>query len=174
MAASTFSDIAIIETLNGGDLKLRGNDLAVQGGWGNMPYLGWFGGNIEGSTKPKLNEEESADWWGNNILFPQDSSVQFNSELERALRDTELTSFGRMKLQQAAQKDLSFMSAFSEISVIVSILSDDRVEIKANVRKPSTINGRVADQYRQYIYIWDAYNGFGDFSAQDFNDDFNI
>ena len=39
-------DLAIIETLNGGDLQKVGNDIGVIYGNENQGYLGMFGGNI--------------------------------------------------------------------------------------------------------------------------------
>jgi hypothetical protein len=169
-------DIAVVETGNGGDLVKAGNDLAQQSGWGNMPYLAMFGGNVEQSTPmTRVATEQAKDWWGNNLLFAQDQSVQFNSETERTLQNVPLTSSGRILIQQAVEKDLEFMKSFAIIKVRVTIIGLDTVEIFVAVAQPSNLNGRVPDQYKGYIFIWDATaKELGDFRIQDFNDDFLV
>jgi hypothetical protein len=167
-------DLVIIEQGgNGGDLVLKNRDLVTIEGWMNMPYLAMFGGNLAGVTKEKLSTEQAVDWWCNNLLMPNDSSVQFNSLLEKRLQEVALTSEGRIKLQETVQKDLQFMKDFAEISVEVVILSTDKVKISIFVRQPSNLQGRIADQYRAYIFIWDGtLLQIGDFSSADFNNEF--
>jgi hypothetical protein len=168
-------DLAIIETGNGGELKLLGNDFAMQGGWGNMPYLAMFGGNPQGVTKEKLPTEESLDWRGNNLLMPQDKSIQFNSLTERTLMEVALNSSGRLKIEQAVKKDLEFMEAFAEIKVSVTIPAVDKVKIDIRVQQPENLQGRIPDIYKQYIFIWDATKQvLGDFRLLDFNNDYKI
>ncbi len=168
-------DLAIIETGNGGELKIVGNDFAIQNGWGNMVYLAMFGGNVEAITGPVSPTEIREDYWANNLLFPNDSSVQYNSETERTLRDVALTSAGRVKVQQAVERDLKFMKDFADISVSVSIEGVDRVNITIKVREPEKSKGTTADQFRAFIFIWDATaQELGDFMIQDFNDDFFV
>jgi phage gp46-like protein len=168
-------DIAVIETGNGGDIQLSGNDLLVQGGIGNMPYLGMFGGNLGFPTKEKLITEHAFDWWGNNLLMPQSSSTQFSSLFEKKLLDVALTSAGRIQLEQAIKQDLKFMEEFAVVTVAVSIIGVDRIHIHIKLQQPNNLNGRVADVYREFIYIWDATaRSLGDFSPADFNDDFFI
>ena len=163
-------DLLLIETYNGGDLRLKGNDLEVLPGWGNMPYLAMFGGNVEASTKVRQPQEQVFDWWGNDLLMSQDTSVQFNSYTEKALKDTPLTSAGRVKIQQAVEKDLVFMKEFAIINVIVSIVDVNKVRIQINVKQPSD----TASQYKAVIFIWDGtlQSLDGDFSIFDFNNDF--
>jgi hypothetical protein len=65
------------------------------------------------------------------------------------------------------------MKDFAEISVEVVILSTDKVKISIFVRQPSNLQGRIADQYRAYIFIWDGtLLQIGDFSSADFNNEF--
>lgn len=169
-------DVALVETGNGGDFRINGNDLLTIQGWGNMPYLALFGGNPEAVTKKKLSTEQNKDWWGNNLLMPQDQSIQFNSLTERALMEVPLTSSGRIRLEAIVKEDLAFMSAFADVSVSVTIESDDKVRILIKVRQPDNLEGRIADDYRAYIFIWDATQKMlGDFSAMDFSkEDFYV
>jgi hypothetical protein len=59
-------DLAIIETGDGGDYQLKGNDLAVVNGSENMPYIAMFGGNIE-ATLNNIVQDQSLDYWGNTF-----------------------------------------------------------------------------------------------------------
>ncbi len=168
-------DLAILETGNGGDLQIVGNDFAMQAGWGNMPYLALFGGNIEASTVERVPAQFAEDWWGNSALFPNDESIQLNSETERTLKNVALTSAGRIKIQQAVEKDLVFMKEFAVINVEVTIPRIDTVKIIIKIREPNNLQGRPADQYRAFIFIWDATKKeLGDFRIEDFNDDFFV
>jgi len=169
-------DLAIIETGNGGDLVLSRNDLALQGGWGNMPYLAMFGGNKEAVTQVRLPGEQGLDWWGNTLLMENNPGIQFNSVLERRLDEVPVNSAGRIQLEQAIKKDLAFMQDFARVSISVTIIADDRIRIDLSVRQPEEMLARVDDVYKEYIFIWDATKRvLGDFSEFDFDqNDFYI
>lgn len=169
-------DLAFLEANgNGGDLQLRGNDLFRIEGWGNMPYLGMFGGNTEAVTRDRLQGEQAFDWWGNNLLMPQDQSIQFNSLTEKKLASVSLTSSGRVQIQQTVLQDLAFMKSFAIVSCDVTIESIDRVKIVIKVKQPYDSQGRIPDAYRAYIFVWDGTQQLlGDFSIIDFNDDFFV
>lgn len=171
-------DVYIEETLNGGDAILRGRDVVLVSGWENMLYLGMFGGNVEQSTTTRREGEQSFDWWGNSLFFPEEPSIQFNSLTERRLKEVALNSSGRELIEQAAKKDLAFMKPFADVKVTALITGPDRVEIRITVKKPDQLEGQV------YIYLWDGLestlrllnpnpNNGGDFS-DDFNNDFSI
>jgi phage gp46-like protein len=133
-------DLLLIETGNGGDLVLRGNDLVVTTGMENQPYLSQFGG-------PAADEE---DWWANDLLLAEEPTTQFRSETEKALR-TVLTSASRIQIEQAAKGDIDFLkTAFpgTEISCTASIVADDRLEMLI------TINGQ------QFFYEWNPDSSF--------------
>src|SRR4051812_18891907 len=120
-------DLQLLETGNGGDVNKKGKDLSVIYGFQNMPYLAMFGGNVQSSTPGKrLPTEQASDWWG-NALLTNDIGHQMNSETERALMTTLLTSSGRLKIEQAVKKDLSFMKEFAEVTSDVSIINTDVV-----------------------------------------------
>jgi len=168
-------DVAVLETNNGGDIQIIGNDLATQGGWGNMVYLALFGGNVEAVTKEQLPTEQNHDWWGNNLFFSQDEARQFNSLTEKKLSEIALTSAGRSQIEQVINQDLAFMKAFAIVTVSAKIIYVDQVEITIKVREPENLNGRNADVYKEMIMIWDATKQqLGDFRIQDFNNDFFV
>lgn len=145
-------DLKVIENAgNGGDIVKTQKDVQVIEGFENMPYLAMFGGNLAASTKrTRLPSEQLFDFWGNALLFPNDESLQFNSETERTLNNTALTSSGRAIIEAAVKRDLTFMKAFCEVAVAVSIVGVDRLVIGIRLQEPGN------QQSRDFIYIWDA------------------
>ena len=143
-------DLLILETGNGGDTTLNGNDLSMVFSFENMPYLAMFGGNKEAVTKPRLASEQAFDFWGNTLLMPNDASIQFNSLTEKALDTYPLTSSGRLLIEDAIKKDLQFMAPFAEVTVNTQIIATDTLQINIGITKPDNL------QERQFIYIWEA------------------
>lgn len=152
------ADIELYETLEGGDFLLKGNDLSVIDGWQNMVYLALFGGNVEQSTQQFNEDEQRFDWWGNDTFYQDRPKPQFNSNTERLLNQTPVSSAGLEKIRQGVVSDLAFMIEFAEIEVSVSAISDDRIRIDISVNEPNNL------QSNEFTYIWDAteselYNG---------------
>jgi hypothetical protein len=164
-------DVDVIETGNGGDLRLIGRDLALVSGWDNMPYLGMFAGNVGHPTPVnRVSGEEGFDWWGNSLLFGDTPDVQFNSLTEARLTEITLTSAGRVSIEQAIFRDLAFMRPFAEIKVSTEITGIDRLRIMIVVKKPDTLQQQV------YIYLWDGVTGTLNFMPSnqgDYNNDYN-
>ena len=144
-------DLKVIETQNGGDLVLLGNDLALDETFETMIYLAMFGGNVQASTSPdRLPTEQDASWWGNALLYADTPSLQFNSLTERTLNTTPITSAGLIKMRQAVQSDLEFMKEFAEVVVTVTSPKVDTVNIDILVTKPANL------QQQRFVFIWDA------------------
>lgn len=143
-------DLKLIESQDGGDLVFNGNDLEVVTGIQNMPYLALFGGNVGGSTKEVMEGEQYIDWWGNTLLFNQFPEFQANSETEFVIDNTVLSSQGRLIIQQTIEKDLSFMTSFSEVYVNARVISDNRLAIEIKINEPSNSNSN------EFTYIWDG------------------
>lgn len=146
-------DILLCETGNGGDFIFKNNDFVLTDGMHNQFYLAWFGGNVGGEESDKEDtpqSEERTDWWGNDVLFEQNLDFKFNSELETRLRDTALSSSGRLDIEETAKTDLLFMTDFGEVSTDVSITGVDRVEIFAEIQEPNN------EENKTFSFIWDA------------------
>lgn len=144
-------DLLIKETGDGGDFVRSKNDFKMIDGFQNMAYLAMFGGNTQASTPTQRIESQQAfDWWGNNLLMPNDQGLQFNSETERVLNKTPLNSSGRLLIEDAVRNDLKFMKEFGTVAVAVSIISDNRVAIGVQVGEPDNV------QKREFIFLWDA------------------
>jgi len=144
------SDLKLIETFDGGDLVLNGNDLQVIDGFQNMIYLALFGGNVEQSTKQYNENEERFDFWANSLLMLDSPDIQYNSETERTLNEVSLNSRGRLLIEQSVKKDLEFMQDFGNIEVNVSIVQNDRVKINVIIKEPNELNSN------EFNYIWGA------------------
>lgn len=111
-------DLLIIESGNGGELKQRGNDFVMVQGIENEPYLLMFGGQRE--------------WWGNDFLDPTDTDKIWSSETEKTLNSVALNSAGRIKIEEAVNKDLAPLrkQTGAAIAVQVQIANNpDRCEI---------------------------------------------
>lgn len=159
-------DVSVIETLNGGDLQLVGNDLAVVYNIENMIYLGMFGGNVEESTNNSSINLESFDFWGNRLLMFNNPSQQFNSMTERTINTTPLTSSGRVLIENAIKKDLEFFKDLGgTVTVNVDIIDTDKIKV--------TIRVELSTQ-KQVTIINFKKSLTGDFFILDFNDDFFI
>ena len=147
-------DIAIKETGNGLDIIKTSKDLLVIFGFQNMPYLALFGGNVASSTPIKrLASEEAFDWWGNSLLMGNEPAIQFNSLTERALRETPLTSSGRVQIQQAIKSDLAFMKPFARVGIAVAIVATDKLILGIRIIQPDNL------EQREFIFMWDAARG---------------
>jgi hypothetical protein len=143
-------DFELEDNGDGGDLILTVNDVKFISGFQNMPYLGLVGGNVEASTRVRLESEQAFDYWANSLLMNNESVIQFNSETERLLLVTALNSDGRLKILEAVKKDLSFMKQFSDLTVSVSIPKVDFVEIKLKINE---LNNQSSTEF---VYIWDS------------------
>ena len=144
------SDLKLIETFDGGDLVLNGNDLQVIDGFQNMIYLALFGGNVKQSTKEFDEDEERFDYWANDLLMLDSPDIQYNSETERTLNEVTLNSRGRLLVEQSVKKDLEFMQDFGNVEVNVSIVQNNRVQINVIIKEPNELNSN------EFNYIWSA------------------
>lgn len=144
-------DLKLKETYNGGDIVKATKDFVVIYGLSNMPYLALFGGSVEANTpNTRVEGEQNFDWWGNELFMPDEQGMQFNSDTERALMTTPLTSAGRLVIQQAVMRDLKFMKDFARVGVSVAIIATDVVRIAIRVQEPDNL------EQRDFIFIWDA------------------
>lgn len=143
-------DLELIEQGDGGDLIKNSNDMSVIYGFENEVYIALFGGNVAQDTPQKRNSlDQDLSFWGNNLLHPNDQSMQYNSKTERALNTIPLTSAGRALIEQAVKDDLSYLSAIGTVTVSVSITGVDRLEIDVTIQQPASTS-------QNFTYLWDA------------------
>jgi|SRR6478609_798894 len=159
-------DIGLVDTGDGGDFLIESNDLSVIDFIENQTYLALFGGNIEASTENKrITGTISKDYWGNNLLMFANKPIQYNSATEEALITTPLTSAGRTKIITAIKQDLQFLV---ELGIVVNIdakiVATDRIEILIETIYQERKNIKILTYTKRL--------SDGDFSYEDFNDDF--
>ncbi len=143
-------DILLYMSLDGGELAVEADDIALVDVLYNQVLLALFGGNVEAVTVG--NEPAGAireDWWGNNLLFPNDPGSQFNSLTEKALLDNVLNSTGRINITRAVEADLAYLKTIANISTNVVILSTNQVRIEVTLQQPNN------QQNKLFVFIWD-------------------
>lgn len=143
-------DLKLIETYDGGDCVLKGNDLEMISGLQNMPYIGLFGGNVEQSTTGPKTTEETFDFWGNFLFHPTEQPIWFNSKTEKLLKEVSLTSSGRIQIEEQVKSDIDFMTTFAQVSVKVSLIGVDKIKIYIQLIEPNKQDST------DLVYIWDA------------------
>jgi hypothetical protein len=139
------ADLLIIETGNGGDVVLNGNDFVLIDGLSNMPYLAMFGGNVEVSS-----DGESNDWWGNSLLMFNEPDIQYISVLERTLKNIALSSSSIQTIKRAVAEDLAFMQDFSDIKIDIQLIGIDRISIYLKITKLDGL------EIVEFNYLWDS------------------
>ena len=143
------TDLLLYETGSGGDLAVLSNDLAMAESLYQQVYLALFGGNIEANTKSKyIESEERFDYWGNSLVWNVKTTMQFNSETERALKNNALNSSGRLAILQAVQNDLRYLTSLLSYTVEVSVLGVNRLKITVNF----TQRGNQENKVLQLVY----------------------
>lgn len=148
-------DLALVETGDGGDVTMNGNDLAVFLNDENEIYLRMFGGNIEADSKSsRVAGEQDFSYWANGLLLGNDDAISFNSTTERTLNNVPLTSQGRLAIESAIRKDLRSLN----FTISVQIISDDRIRV--NLRH---IDGKT----KHFSLVRNQ--RIGDFDLNDFN-----
>lgn len=147
---SATRDIHVFENGNGGNFAKISNDLVLSESLFQVIYISMFGGNVEASTQGnEIESQERFDYWGNSLIWPNNTEKQFNSETERALTNNVLNSSGRLIIEQAVKNDLEVISQIADFEVEVSITSESKVQINISL---SSIPNQ-SDKF--YQFIWD-------------------
>jgi len=150
-----YKDLVIYETGDGGDLNLVNNDLELTHTLFYQVYMALFGGNIEQDTDSKIEGlEQRHDWWGNAMLPIEN---QFNSKTERELRNIIISGSSLQNLESIVKKDLAYFRPYGDISVQVSMIDYNKIEIGIIIIEPSGAE-------RKMKFLW---NGVGSEMIQD-------
>jgi phage gp46-like protein len=102
------TDVLIQQTNNEGDIECVGGVVTLTGGFESAVYLSLFGG--------------SSGYWGN--LLETDPARKYDGETEQALNGVPATPANLRKIEQAAQRDLSWLittKAANTVSVSASM-----------------------------------------------------
>jgi hypothetical protein len=136
-------DIKIIENGNGGDLVFENGDIQTTSEVYQQPYLAHFGGNTEATSQDYAEGKEREDYFMNPFMQEKE---QFNSTFEKTMNETPLSSSGRIKLEQAAETDLSYLSDFANTTSDVEITGVDKIQLIDKINNQNKTN---------FSYIWD-------------------
>lgn len=137
-------DILLFESGDGGEMAIVGNDLVLVETILQQVYLALFGGNVEANTiGGEIPTQERFDYWANSLLWPNKPNKQFNSNTERTLQNTVLTSSGRITIKSAVELDLEYLKRIVNFEAEVSILSTNKVEISVSMRKKDNLEDKV-------------------------------
>lgn len=109
------TDLKLIQTNSGGDLVLRGNDLATVTGVENTLYLAMFGG----------------DKWVGNFM----TDKPYEGRTEKTLLEVALNSAGRQAILNAVNADIAFLSDIPGTTWVadVTFVGINRVKIDIGV-----------------------------------------
>lgn len=123
-------DIELYENGSGGEINISNNDIQLIESLYQTIYIALFGGNVKASTVGnEVETEERLDYWANPLFFATKTNKQYNSETQRTLSEVTINSNGRLKIKQAIENDLTFISSIANYEVEVSIITTDRIEI---------------------------------------------
>lgn len=127
-------DFVLYETLDGGSKFFydKKKDLQTTRSLFTYVYVLILGGNVEASTTgAEQPREKRSDFWGNSAFYPNSPEKWINSNFERAINTIELSSVGRIKLEQALKDDLKRLRIYGEVTASVDITGNNR--IRANI-----------------------------------------
>lgn len=123
-------DFVRYETLDGGSVFFydKKKDLQTTRSLFTFVYVLILGGNVEASTTgAELPREKRFDFWGNAAFYPNTPEKWFNSNFERAINNIELSSVGRIRLEQALNDDLKKLKTYGRLTAAVSITGNNRI-----------------------------------------------
>lgn len=130
----------MVETKDGGDIVLSGNDLVKVYGIENQPYLCMFSGQ---------------DWWGNKLLLNENPLQRYHSVTEQVFQQVALNSSGRVRIEQAITQDLQTIVAANPgitIEVVAMLVAPDRLDININLNgEPARINWNPPAAVENYV-----------------------
>lgn len=113
-------DIMVYETGSGGDVLIRNNDIVMSFGEENVPYLSHFGGR---------------EWWGDDLLVF--GNQRHLATTEKVINTVPLTSNGRVKIEEAMNKDLDYLAeeipgTKSKVSVAINNSNKISADVEVN------------------------------------------
>lgn len=128
-------DVLFFQTPDGGEVRCSNGQMAMSEGLDVAAYLSCFGGNAEDSG---LTSDDSKQFWGN--FSETDPAKKYRSELQFLLRTLPIIPANLTRFEEAAVKDLSWMTASvaDSIAARASMPGVNRVKIDIAI----VINGK--------------------------------
>ncbi len=133
-------DVLLFQTINNGDINVTNGIVEMSGGLQTAAYISLFGGNedYDGSENSPLQ------YWAN--FNENESEKKYRSETQYLLTSIPITSANLLRIEQAAKRDLLWLS--DEVIVTATIpdlnkiklvieLENDKIEFEENWRAKS-------------------------------------
>jgi phage gp46-like protein len=127
-------DVHLFQTLDGGNITIVGGIVEMSNGLGVAAYISLFGANSDDNGLAG----NPLSWWGNT---DEPEVNQIRSETQYLLTRLPQTTSNLLKIEDAIQKDLSWMllnNIASTIDVDVTIPALNRINIKLDINAQGT------------------------------------
>ena len=132
-------DVALFNTLDGGEITVEDGIVAMSGGLETAVYLSLFGGNRDDQQRPG----DLKQWWGN--LAETDPAQRYRSETQRILDGLPATSANLMRIQDAVLRDLQPLidaGAIRKAQAAASLEAHKRVRIRIRINGDTDLEFR--------------------------------
>lgn len=139
-------DVRLFHSLDGGEIEVSNNDVVTGKELETAAYLSMFGGNERDNG---LTSGESLQWWAN---FEEPTAARrYRSEVQALLLDLPATPENLRKVEDAALRDLDWMT--SELKA--------KVAVEATIPDVDAVNLAVAIQIGKTTYTFDIASKWG-------------
>lgn len=133
-------DVLLFQTVDNGEINIENGIIEMSGGLQTAAYISLFGGNEDDDG----NEKSLLQYWAN--FNENEPEKKYRSETQFLLRSIPTTSSNLLRIEQAAKRDLLWLS--EEVTVTATIpglnkiklvieLENDRIEFEENWRVKS-------------------------------------
>ena len=123
-------DYVLYETFDGGSKFFynKKKDIQTTRSLFTYVYALILGGNVEASTTgAEQPREKRSDFWGNSAFYQNSPEKWLNSSFEKAINTIELSTVGRVKLEQSLNDDLKRLKIYGNLNATVFISGPNRI-----------------------------------------------
>lgn len=131
------SDVRLFQTNDGGEIEVTNGSVQMCDGLEVAAYLSLFGGNEDDSG---LQGDDRKQWWGN--LGETEPSKRYRSELQNLVRSLPLVPANLRRIEDAAVRDLSWLTADGTATAITAEASMPAINT-VRLQVSIDIDGRV-------------------------------
>jgi len=118
-------DVLLFQTIEDGEINVTGGIVETSSGLETSAYLSLFGGNEDDNGL----ENNDKTWWAN--LNENEKDKKFVSETQNLLKSLPATSGNLRRIEDAAKRDLDWMSP--AIEVLATIPQLNRVKLAITI-----------------------------------------
>ncbi len=123
-------DVSLFQTDDDGNIEVEGGVVKMSGGLETSVYLSLFGGNEDDDGRA----DNRANWWAN--IDEVDPAREYHSETQNLLQALAATSGNLRRVQDAANRDLSWFitnKVSSTVNVVASIPGINRIKLTIDI-----------------------------------------